>query len=269
MELNGALLMMKLKNEKKFLNERGSSLMMAMISAVIIGAMAIYMMQTKKTATQMQIKETSDRDVDRAAADLGSMLANPAHCNATFVGKPLPPSDSNPASATYKLSTSSLSLTTGFNKCTAAYPGTCTGGTPVQKVLSFNDPNWKLFTDSTLESKDYARAKITTASYIIIRPQTKNSDTKWAPANKALPATLELTVQFTKLLGRKSDGTELLGVSRPYKFELYVITGRFYDASTPDPSPPTGIVATSAHLNPEIATSIIGCARSPDSTIVY
>ena len=261
--------MSKLKQKNIFLNNRGSTLMMAMISAAIIGAMAIYMMQTKKTAAQMQIKETSDRDVDRAAADLGSMLANPAHCNATFVGKPLPSTDSNPASPTYKLSTTSLTLNTGFNKCTAAYPGTCTGGTPVQKVLSFNDANWKLFTDTTLESKDYARAKITTASYMIIRPQTKNSDIKWAPANKALPATLELTVQFTKLLGRKSDGTELTGLSRPYKYELYVITGRFYDAASPDPSPPSGVTATSAHLNPEIATSIIGCARSPYSTIVY
>lgn len=78
-----------------------------------------------------------------------------------------------------------------------------------------------------------------------------------------------MTVQFTKLLGRKSDGTELTGLSRPYKYELYVITGRFYDATSPDPLPPSGVTATSAHLNPEIATSIIGCARSPDSTIVY
>jgi hypothetical protein len=78
--------MIKLNKKNIFLNNQGSSLMMAMISAAIIGAMAIYMMQTKKTAVLNEIKETSDRDVDRAAADLGSMLANPAHCNATFVG---------------------------------------------------------------------------------------------------------------------------------------------------------------------------------------
>ena len=261
---------MKKSIEKNiFLNNRGSTMMMAMISAVIIGAMAVFMMQSKKTAVYNQNKETSDRDIDRAAADLGSMLANPAHCNATFVGVALPPTDSNPASGTYKLSTSTASLTTGFSKCTAAYPGTCTGGTPRQLVLRYNDSSWKLFSDSTLESKEYARAKITTATYQIIRPQTKSSDTQWAPANKALPATLELTVVFTKLMGRKSDGTELTAVSRPYKFELYVITGKFYDITNPDPSPPTGVVANSPHLNPEIATSIIGCARSPDSTIVY
>ena len=261
--------MIKLNKKNIFLNNQGSSLMMAMISAAIIGAMAIYMMQTKKTAVLNEIKETSDRDVDRAAADLGSMLANPAHCNATFVGVALPAADSNPASGTYKLSTASGSLTSGFSKCTAAYPGTCSSGTPRQLVLRYNDSTWKLFSDNTLEAKEYARAKITQATYKIIRPQTKSSDTNWSPVNKALPATLELTVVFTKLLGRKSDGSELTAVSKPYKFELYVVTGRFYDLANPDPSPPTGVVANSPHLNPEIGTSIIGCARSPDSTIVY
>jgi hypothetical protein len=267
---------MKMFKEKNIIsNERGSSLMMAMISAAIIGGMIFVMMQSKKTAVYNQNKETADRDVDRAAADLGSMLANPAHCNATFVGVTLPPTDSNPASATYKLSSSSLSLTTGFKKCTAAYPGTCTTGSPTTTVLSFNDSSWKLFKDSSLEAKEYARAKITQADYKIIRPQTMQLDTQWAPSGKALPATLELTVVFTKLMGRTSSGTEITAFSRPYKFEFYVITGRFYDNTTPDPSPPinpaTGaaFASNAPHLNPTIPTSIIGCARSPDSTLVY
>jgi hypothetical protein len=272
LELDGALLMNEVKEKTNLLNSRGSALMMAMISAAILGAIAIMMMQSKKTATFNQIKETSDRDMDRAAQDLGSMLANPAHCNATFVGVPLPATDSNPSSATYKLSTTTLNLTSGFNKCTAAYPGTCSGGTPMVRVLNFNDSNWKLFNDSTLEtslSKDWARAKITKAAYKIIRPQTMKMDTKWPPAGQALPATLQLTVQFTKLLGRKSNGDEITSMSRDYNYEFYVITGRFYDITNPDPSPPSGVVANSPHLNPNIPTTIIGCARTPDSTIVY
>ena len=279
---------MKMYKEKNIIsNERGSTLMMAMISAAIIGGMIFVMMQSKKTAVYNQNKETADRDVDRAAADLGSLLANPAHCNATFVGLALPATDSNPASTNYKLSSASANLDY-INKCIAAYPGTCTSGAAADKspvylryipTAPYTGDKWKMFKDSTLENgainAGYAKALISKAQYKIIRPQTMKLDTQWAPSGQALPATLELTVEFTKYMGRNASGTEITAVSRPYRFEFYVITGKFYDSTTPDPAPPINPVTGAAflssdpHLNPTIPTSVIGCARSPDSTVVY
>ncbi len=222
---------------KKMLSSvSGSALTIALIGTMILGGLALVVMNQSKNYQNISSKLVADKDVDAAVLKISSMLLIPKNCNANFYG----------------LDSTSGSLS-DIRSCNT---GAClnTGMTNKTVELTVMDAD-KLALPATAGHEwdsDKAYTGLTTKVRVAKIDYTLESD-QATGASTFAPAMLRVIVVFEKNLGLRSNGSGSTKVqTSKITREIYVPVVR--KINTPPTYP--------------VSPTILGCPTSPSATAI-
>ena len=111
---------------------------MILMIMVGLGALTMVLMQSKKNAIQIQMRDQADRDIARAVEMIQSIVTTPAGCNVNFIGK--------------TFTSDSFSTSSPILKCTS---GSCNPKTSSNSATAINisSTNWNMFEGEASLSK--------------------------------------------------------------------------------------------------------------------
>lgn len=237
-------------NYKNFFNKKnfksqGFSTLTAIMFALGIATLSVFVMKSGRLRTQQGIKLSADKDVEGALYMLSSYFSSSYHCNANLKDRGL-------AAVTYVASPLNEGVTIGpvIKKCTGASCNYASGTNSIRVDYSgiyvntwSSDITGFPISGTTVSNLIPSRIRIVKAMLSI--------DTSYpypASAGEYKPWTARLSLRFEKNLGqRRPDNT---------------LVTSFVDRVIHFP------VTLSSRTDPINSTTILGCPRSANSTVL-
>lgn len=240
----------------KIFNQKGGALVMALAAALGLGALSLVFLQRTKIQNRINTKYQTDNDADVAVLNLTAHLLKPKNCTATFHGKavPLIPDD------TTANANNGTAIATGIYTCNAADCITAAGRALTYPVMAKSNTNWTTAQTGFPGPGNSPSSKIRLVGmkYWLNTNQTYYT----GPSAKGTPAVLRVQLVFEKHLGYTNVPHPTIAGQFDAVLKTSVVLRDIFVPvvrGTDRPSNP-GYISSA---------SILGCPRSPNSTIVY